>query len=74
MLPGFMNHLLESIYFKFKVNLQIDLANFSVLMYWWQRWDLKGIPDDIWRQGVVSLCGAYTSSEFTVFLAIHGGC
>ena len=46
-----MNHLLESVYYKFKVNLQLYSVNFCFLIYWWQRWDLKGISDDIWRQG-----------------------
>ena len=65
LLPGFMNHLLESIYFKFEVNLQIYLANFSFLMYWWQRWDLKGISDDIWRQGETTVVPTHPLSPLS---------
>ena len=66
-----MNHLLESVYHKFKVNLQIYSVNFCFLMYWRQRWDLRGISDDIWRKGETAVVPTHPLSSLSFLPSVE---
>ena len=68
----FMNHLLESVYYKFKVNLQMYSVNFCFLIYWWQQRDRKRISDDIWRQGETTVVPTHplSSPSFLPFMEV----
>ena len=66
-----MNHLLESVYYKFKVNLPIYSVSFCFLMYWWQQWDLKGISDDTWRQGETTVVPTHPLSSLSFLPSVE---
>ena len=61
----------RSIYFKFEINLQIYLANFSFLMYQWQQWDLRGISDDIWRKGETAVVPTHPPSSLSFLPSVE---